>query len=413
MKESSFRQQLTVLGGGAAIAQLIPFLFSFVITRVFNTADFATFGLFLAISGPLSNIVCLRYELALVLPREDEEALQLLRFSQMAGWFFAGILLLAYLSSFAWNPGWIPPVLFLFLAVFSVYASLSQASMYWMQRKEWYKKLSLSKVIQNTSVAACTLLLGWLAVPYGLMLGYLAGWTVLFVFHLSVLKPYRPLYTRKIPWDLLSRYRDFPLYNTLPALLQSLTASLPFWLVVSRYDVHESGSFSMARQLMLIASGTGAVVLSQLYFQRSVKHMHEKNRQLPEFVRTLLIGSIPSAAVVCTLWAFGEPLFAFFFGDKWIFAGKLSSYLAASMMLHISVYPLSFVLNTLGKTKWLSLWQLSYFLVTVCLFLLPGTNLLTFCSRLVLVDACCYLSLFGLLVAVLMRHDKALRRNDQ
>src|SRR5690606_10440995 len=57
-----------------SIAQAIPIAVSPILTRLYSPEDFGIYALFLAIMAVVSSIASGRYELAIVLPSDDEDA---------------------------------------------------------------------------------------------------------------------------------------------------------------------------------------------------------------------------------------------------------------------------------------------------------------------------------------------------
>ena len=74
MTESRFSRDVLTLVTGTTVSLIITLLASPIITRLYGPAAFGLLALFTSITGILGVIVCLRYELAIVLPKTDEEA---------------------------------------------------------------------------------------------------------------------------------------------------------------------------------------------------------------------------------------------------------------------------------------------------------------------------------------------------
>ena len=87
---STFVSNVVTLSTGTIIAQALGILAAPILSRLFAPEAFGVLGLFTAISGIIGAMVCLRYDLAIMLPRQDKKAVNL----------FAGSLLSAALISF-------------------------------------------------------------------------------------------------------------------------------------------------------------------------------------------------------------------------------------------------------------------------------------------------------------------------
>ena len=70
----SFLKNILLLVSGTLLAQVISFLASPVLTRLYSPASYGEFGLFTACAAIAGALICFRYELALVIPRSKEHA---------------------------------------------------------------------------------------------------------------------------------------------------------------------------------------------------------------------------------------------------------------------------------------------------------------------------------------------------
>ena len=70
------RNTLTLVSGNT-LAQLIPLLAEPVLTRLFPPEDFGLLALFISISSLFAIVATGRYELAVMLPSKDEDAVNL------------------------------------------------------------------------------------------------------------------------------------------------------------------------------------------------------------------------------------------------------------------------------------------------------------------------------------------------
>jgi len=394
-----------LLAGGSIFAQVIPLLFSFLLARQYSSGDIALFGTFMAIASPLSVIFCLRFEFALVIPDNEEEASVLFRAGVLSGLLFSVLSVIALIVSLLFSLGTDSIVICTGLVMYCITGALSQSALFWYQRKKRFKKITWLRIAQVSVVAIISACLGFLAMPYGLVIGYLSGSLIVFI--LLILSSDLPhaIYLKRPSGSVLYKYREFPLFNLLPALLNALTVSIPILVVKLKFNPTDAGNFVLARQILLAFSGTGAVVLSQWYFQRSAEIAKKSSPQLPEFFRVFFTGLFPSLIVLLVLLFFGKDLFVFLYGRQWYLAGELSWILAVSMVCHVSVYPLMNALGVIGKIKYTSLWQLVYFLLTACLCVLPAMKTNHFVFFIAGVDLICYALLLVLVYRLLRIND--------
>lgn len=81
LKASEFFRNLLTLMTGTGLAALITVFSAPFITRLYSPEDFGGFALFFSMATIIGSIACLRYEVAIVLPRFNFRAVQLVALS--------------------------------------------------------------------------------------------------------------------------------------------------------------------------------------------------------------------------------------------------------------------------------------------------------------------------------------------
>jgi lipopolysaccharide exporter len=77
-RSSSFATDILKLVTGTTFAQVVTILASPLLTRLYGLEAFGFLALFTSITSIIGVIACMRYELAIMLPKTDEEAANLL-----------------------------------------------------------------------------------------------------------------------------------------------------------------------------------------------------------------------------------------------------------------------------------------------------------------------------------------------
>ena len=78
---SPFIKSILTLVTGSSIAQAITLLVTPILSRIYSPADFGVFTFFMAIVGAFALIATLRYEIAIMLPKKDQEAVNIVSLS--------------------------------------------------------------------------------------------------------------------------------------------------------------------------------------------------------------------------------------------------------------------------------------------------------------------------------------------
>ena len=408
LKDKSLIKNLSIVLGGVGIAQLIPFLFSFFIARMYSPEQFGTFGLLLSITGPLSVVVCLRYESTIVLPKDEKEAIGLIHLS----WVIAAVLsVFSLLTLFLLlGSNYNVETFYFVIPPFILFVALGQTVNFWLQRKELFKKIALIKIIQTSFVSVFTVIFGYLLFKDGLIWGYILGWLVVsivsFMLVFSQINFSKNSFSESI--ELMKKYKHFPLYNAFPALLQAFCISVPLWIAKKNFTTDDVGYFNLTRQLLLVITSIGIPAFTQVYYQRSVSTFHNKIKQIIEFKKVLFFLFIISVSAVITLVFYGTEIFTLFYGDKWTESGKISSVLIFSTALQLIVFPLAIVLNTLGKIKIVSYWQTFYFISLLSLYFIQFKNFETFLYTYIALESLILIIYFLIIYYLVVKHDSSI-----
>ena len=97
LKNSIYFKNVLTLVSGTSVAQLIPVLISPILTRLYSPEDFGLLALIVSISTIFGSLVSLKYELAIVLPKENKKALHITLVSLIFSFVFSVILLFVFI----------------------------------------------------------------------------------------------------------------------------------------------------------------------------------------------------------------------------------------------------------------------------------------------------------------------------
>ena len=412
---ASFTRNVLTLLSGTAIAQLIPLLATPVLTRIYTPEQFGALAILLAVANPLSLLVCGRYDLTVVLPRDDERANVLARLALLLAvvvslvlggllWSFREPLSGLMGGEVALFPVLLAPLLFLLMGFF-------QPLNNWLIRKQAFRAMSVNKMVQTTGITLVSLGLGWWAFEHGLMVGYVAGWALYVAFGAMQVRwkgfRFRPLQFTAMREAALA-YRSFPLYNALPAVMNTATLSIPVFLLTRVFDEQVTGQFNLCRQTIFLPVTFFATSFMQVYMQRASSTVAAGGAVLPSLRRSVqLLGALALGLVLVLLTA-GPFLFGLVFGAQWTEAGTYARILALPIALQFVVVPLTPLLPALGHIRAYSIWQVLYFVSVLLLgfvaFALPSDYLLALAA----VESLCFLVLGLFILRSASRHDAQL-----
>ena len=81
LTKSEMLRNLTVLTGGTVFAQAIPIAIAPILSRLYSPEDFGVWALYVSFVSFLSVLSTGRYQFAIMLPKEDDDAINILGLS--------------------------------------------------------------------------------------------------------------------------------------------------------------------------------------------------------------------------------------------------------------------------------------------------------------------------------------------
>jgi O-antigen/teichoic acid export membrane protein len=401
---STFTRNLLTLITGNTIALIIPIILYPLLSRIFTPEDYALFGVYFSVYIFLEIASAGRYELAVVIPKKDSDAMNLVAGSLLISLGYSILILILVIFFREWlaqklnNPGladWLfilPPSLLL--------VSISKLCNNWLIRRKQFKASSINKASQKLAETFAQLILGILKTGNGLVLGDATGrlFNAFFSFYQSIHSGLQRSHVDiKTIKALLKQYVEFPKFGILPAMLNTLAGMLPVFIISAYYSAEISGSFNFSRIILSVPFALISAGISQVLMQQVSERRNNQETISAELFSLAIKLAMLSVLGIIVLWAAAPQLFEFIFGIKWKQSGEFTSILIFSYAITFIISPFSILLSVLGKIKLLSIWQVFYFLLSCSLWVLRDVKIETFLFFLVMVDIVSYL-LYGLII---------------
>lgn len=418
LHKNEFLKNSLVLITGTAIAQVIPILFQPFLRRIYTAEEFGVFAIYFSLFSFLVVIASARYDSVVLLPKEDNDASLIVSGALVISLIFS-LLLTIIVLIFQNNiitlfelPTSIKPFLLLLpLSVFfgSCYRVLNN----WLVRKKKFKASSVNKIVRRGSEGSVQLFLGFSKNSSGLFIGSIIGdfFNCLMGLFQSKKSGFKfSIETQKVK-PLLLKYKDFPLYNSLPTLLNTLSFVLPIFIINNHYSKEITGQFDLTKQMLALPIALISVAISQVLIQKITELKQDSRRIKPLLLKTMLTLTVFSIIGLALILLFGVNLFTFIFGNEWLIAGELSQILIYAYALKFIVSPLSVTFIALEKIKVSSLWQTLYFISICSLFFLENLTIKEFLYFYIFIELGAYFTYLILMFWVATKNDKLISDN--
>ena len=384
--KSDFFKNSFILIGGTVVAQLIPLLLQLYLRRIYTPEDFGAFSIYFNLLSVFIIFCSLRYEAAVVLPKNDVESINVLSLSLLLTFSF-GLLFLIFLFFFnnefcEWVNFPHKYAVYLYLLPFSaVLFSTYQILNYWLVRNKLFKSSAINKVSRRFFEGLTQVGLGSIK-STGLFVGDFIGnlanvLSGLFQINRKSKIRMDQISLRKMKFVAL-KYKDFPIYNLGPTLLSSIANIVPFLLINKFYSTNELGYIDLTKMVLSIPLAFISVTISQVLFQQVSENRNHNLSILAEIKKILLLLVSISIIEIVIIQLWSPFLFGFVFGNKYSLSGEFSKILVYSFVFNFITSSFSSIFIALQKIKYYSIWQTFYFVLICSLWFFKHLSLYSF-----------------------------------
>jgi len=358
IRQSQFAKNVSVLATGTIIVQAISTLLSPVLSRLYTPEDYGLLAIFTSCISILIVIGSFRYELAILIPKKNAEAVLILKLSLIIIILFSIIVFLITLifnhkiALFFGNERlsfWLYFIAPVFLA-----AGVTQSFTLWFNRNKNYKIISGVRIYQSSVNSALSLLLGFLKFnTFGLILSLIISNIIssLYLLKRSVFRMSDCSLNFLKLRSVAKKYKEFPMLSLPSALLDTVSINSIIFLLSYFFSESITGSYSFSLRMLSIPAVVIGTAMGQVFFQKISEAYGNNEKISPLILRSwkvlFLTGIIPTVV----LFFFGEELFTFVFGFKWAEAGRISEYLCILTFFMFISSPTSNAMVVLRKQR--------------------------------------------------------------
>jgi O-antigen/teichoic acid export membrane protein len=357
LPKNSFVRSVLVLGGGTAGAQAISILSAPFLTRLYSAEAFGVVAVFISILGLFSVTSSLRYELAIPIAEDEEEAVHVVVLA------FLIALLLSFLTlglvAVARHPIadavnipalanylWLLPLSLLLISAYQIFY-------YWAIRFQAFRAITRTRLTQSVSSLAVKLggtAFGPLTLILGEVVSQAAGMTSLGGL---VINGRWSTFKTVLAKDLLHvarRYQKFPLFTTWGSLLNKTGAQLPPLLFAAFFSPAAAGLFALANRMLSLPIALVAQAIANVFLSKAPDAHRENKLDLlvAKVHENLAKIAMPPTLLLALV---GPDLFALAFGPEWREAGVFVRFMTPMLYFQFIVSPISTVFNVLDKQE--------------------------------------------------------------
>lgn len=366
------------LAGGTALGQGIVVIASPLLTRLYNPDDFGILSIYVSILSIFVVISGMRYELAIPLPDDDNDSINLVFLTVIIVVLSSLLLLIVtylFSSYIQKNISIDVGYYFYWLLPFSLLgAGLYNTFNFWAIRKGYFDLIARTKVRQSVTQIFVQVLCGFfnigtIGLLIGDFLGRASGSGKLIFSFINKEKALFRHFSLSLLRKLSIEYKKYPLLSTWGGLLNSLGLQMPVIGCILLYGPSIAGFYSLTQRVIGMPLNLIGQSVSQVYVNNLIKLIHERPIEITAFflrnVKFLfLISSIP----ILVLMIFGPWIFEVVFGAAWRESGLYLRLLGLMYIGQFAIVPLSQTLNMIGRQEIQFLWDLFRFILGIMIF---------------------------------------------
>ena len=347
-----------VLFSGDAAGQLLLLLIAPIVTRLYTPEEFGVATVYTAVLALAVVISALRYELAVPVPVDDDDGVNVLFAALVSAAAMSVVGVGAYLvignSIEALDDGLPTAVALLFGLSLMLNGSIASLGG-WMIRRQRYDLLARSRLARMAGQAGLQVGLGaagWGAM--GLVVAALAGSAIgVAILATSFVRHDADriqVVSRAGIRHSFVRYRRFPIFSGSAAFVQAVNLEIPYVVFGTIYGRADVGAMGLARRSL----GTPLYTLSGAVGQVFFGHGAELVRTAPERLhRFVLRMTLATAAVFVPIGLVAfialPPLTTRVFGDEWAVAADFIRVMVPMFVFTAIAAPTGYALDIIER----------------------------------------------------------------
>lgn len=411
---SSFIRHSALLASGTVAANLITLLTLPLFTRLFSAESFGLQALLVLGTMALGTLGTGYYDWAIPTPKTKKQARQLATLALLLsialtvavglallcfGQSLLNLLALGSLSTWAFAL----PALGLSLACYNI-------GNYWLLRAGLISRLTQIRFVLPVTNVVVSLVLGLQGYDAGLVIGFIAGVLASGVVSLLLARHHGLHFDFSYPrahyQALASKFREFPVFGSVPATAMLIAGQIPLLVISRAYTLDFTGHYAVVRAIVF----SGTLMVATACAQVILKHVADaRNRDediWPHFTRMFgllaLLGIMGGIVVYFTSPIF----FRLYLGASWGDAAHIAQTMAFALPLWLLGIALAGAPIALKRLKLIAAWQISYGIAACYLFTLTHLPFMVLVQKVIFFEMAAYTLYIAVSVISVRQHVK-------
>lgn len=355
-----FLKNVSTLALGTIISQLLLFLSSPILTRLFSATDFGLLALFNSIAVVSAIVTTGRFEFAIGLPEKNEKASRIIGLIAMLS-FSVSLLYLVIIfvlknwagPGFAHNQFLQLPIAYL-VPVMTFAIALFTAFQYWNQRFKAYKLVSSANAFLVILGVVLNIVFGLIGYKkYGLIFSLVLAQIIAIipVFYNFYRSGYFHFSRPKGNVALAREYKDFPKYMLISDLSLTTSQQIVPILFTILFNSATVGLYSLANRMLKVPSVVLTASIGNVFRNDAIDVLRSTGNCRSLYLSTLKKLIFLAIPIYGFLAIFSPQLFIWLFGSSWLESGYFARIICISTIFDFLAVPLSALFYVVHKQK--------------------------------------------------------------
>jgi O-antigen/teichoic acid export membrane protein len=336
--QRSFFKTVGIASVGALGAQAVSMIFVPILSRLYGPEAWGVLGTVVAIIALVAPVAALSYPIAIVLPKQDREAIALVKISIASATAVALIALATVLS--LWGVSTlttfslpVSPALLLVIPFAIFFLTSAEIATQWLIREDRFEVLAKAQIGTSLLANGLRAAMGLISPTIPFLVGAYGVGTAIqgAVLAVSAGKTMRAKWSSHSMREIVvvaRRNIDFVIYRTPQILINSLSQGLPTIILATWYGTAAAGFFAMSTSILAIPTLLLGKAVSDVFYPLVAKSHQTGHKVGPMLIATTgllaLAGLFPFGLVI--VW--GPDIFGYVLGEQWFTAGQYAQWLS-------------------------------------------------------------------------------------
>lgn len=366
MKKDILINAVGIGGGQLVVLVATPFL-----TRIYSPAEFGVYAAMVAFAGIIATVASLRFDVAIPAVQDgDVKPLFHIAFALTFLVSVGVVAVLGLLSACVDVVAEMVAVPLPWVAVIAALLGATNVCQAQFTRRGDFLWVAALKVLQPVMFASVAL-----TAVVGLSGALLVSWLLVLFCALWGCRHVFSAFDLGQSWAAVRNACKYPLLSAPMALLDTASLALPLLFIVAAFGNESAGNYSQVQRLLAAPLILLGIAAAQVFYKHA-GDLHRGGRAVEPLLWRLVLTLLGLAILlVITTCLIGEPVMRLLLGEGWRTDLLFLLLAIAPMVFRMVVSPVSSVFLITDRLGLGSIWQASYFVVTVLVILVAHGRL--------------------------------------